>query len=127
MSPKLFLNCNNVWTLKHMTDNNDIVSITRQFLTIARSESKSEVGTLVTGLPQAVLDRLATLDLAQIESLARAINVSLITLRLDADELDRLLTLSDKSRPTYALSVISNPKRERQAVRKRVAKLTNVA
>lgn len=110
-----------------MTDNNDIVSITRQFLTIARSESKSEVGTLVTGLPQAVLDRLATLDLAQIESLARAINVSLITLRLDADELDRLITLSDKSRPTYALSVISNPKRERQAVRKRVAKLTNVA
>lgn len=110
-----------------MTDNNDIVSITRQFLTIARSESKSEVGTLLTGLPQAVLDRLATLDLAQIESIARTISVSLITLRLDAEELERLITLGEKSRPTYALSLISNPKRERQTVQKRVAKLSNIA
>lgn len=109
-----------------MHENNDIVSITRQFLTIARSESKSGLGPLLTGLPQDVLDRLATLDLAQIESLALNVNVSLLTLRLDAAELERLIALGEKSRPSYALSLVASKNRDRRVSLKRPAKLKQV-
>lgn len=103
-----------------MPENNDMVSITRQFLTFARSESKSGVGSLVTGLPQEILDRLSLLDIGQIESLSRTVGISLFSFRLDIDELDKLLAISEQSRAAYALSLVTSPKREQRFAKKRV-------
>ena len=52
---------------------NDIISINRQFLTMAREAAKSKSGEIVTGLSRPVLDKLANLSLDQIEASPRAL------------------------------------------------------
>jgi len=47
---------------------NDIISINRQFLTMARDASKARSGELLTGLSRGVLDRLAQMSLEEIFS-----------------------------------------------------------
>ena len=88
---------------------NDIVSINRQFLIMARqlANSKSESGEIVTGLPRPVLERLANLSLDQIEAIAERIGISLITIRLNEAELARLASLQDGQRAAYSLAVVA--------------------
>ncbi|WP_126448319.1 hypothetical protein [Sulfuricystis multivorans] len=84
---------------------NDIISINRQFLIMAREAAKSQAGEVITGLPRPVLDKLAALSLEQIEAIAQEVGVSLITLRLNEAELDRLLAM--RQRMAYSLSVVA--------------------
>ncbi|CUB08006.1 MULTISPECIES: flagellar transcriptional regulator FlhD [Tepidiphilus] len=92
---------------------NDIVSINRQFLIMARqlANSKSESGEIVTGLPRPVLERLANLSLDQIEAIAERIGISLITIRLNEAELARLASLQDGQRAAYSLAVVASGSR----------------
>lgn len=92
---------------------NDIVSINRQFLIMARqlANSKSESGEIVTGLPRPVLERLANLSLDQIEAIAQGVGVSLISFRLSEAELTRLTALQESQRAAYSLAVVASEKR----------------
>jgi flagellar transcriptional activator FlhD len=88
---------------------NDIISINRQFLVMAREmASNTGIGEVVTGLPRSVLERLKDLSLEEIEALAREIGVSLITFRLKEAELNRLLFMPKEQRPAYSLMVVAN-------------------
>ena len=72
---------------------NDIISINRQFLNMAREASKSKSGEILTGLSRPMLDWIGKMSLEQIESLSKDIGVSAINLRLSETEMDRLLAL----------------------------------
>lgn len=85
----------------------DIISINRQFLTIARSTATTLSGELLTGLSRPVLDKLSRLSLDQIDSIARSASVSLISLRLTEAELERLLSLHNGRQAAYALAVMA--------------------
>lgn len=87
---------------------NDIVAINRQLLTLAKIAASSKEGGLVTGLPDGVLQKIAALDIAAIEALARHMPVSLMSFRLDETELDRLIAMPEFAKPAYAISVVSN-------------------
>jgi hypothetical protein len=86
----------------------DVVSINRQFLTMARQAAQSPSGEIVTGLARPILDQLSRLTLDQIDAIARAASVSLISLRLTEAELQRLITLKNGRQMAYALAVVSS-------------------
>lgn len=90
---------------------NDIISINRQFLIMAREAANSKSGEIITGLPGPVLDRLANLSLDQIEAIAQGVGVSLITFRLSEAELTRLTALQESQRAAYSLAVVASEKR----------------
>lgn len=85
----------------------DIISINRQFLTMAREASQSMSGEILTGLPRSVLDKLSKLTLDQIDDIAQAASVSLICLRLTETELQRLMSLRSRRQAAYALAVVA--------------------
>ena len=96
---------------------NDIISINRQFLTMAREASKSRSGEVLTGLSRGVLDRLAQLSLDEIEAMARDIGISAISLRLSETEMDRLLALQGLQKAAYTMAVaagVKSPGQSRQ-------------
>lgn len=86
----------------------DVVSINRQFLTMARQAAQSPSGEIVTGLARPILDQLSRLTLDQIDAIAQAASVSLISLRLTEAELQRLITLNNGRQMAYALAVVSS-------------------
>ena len=71
---------------------NDIISINRQFLIMAREASKSKSGEIMTGLSRNALDRIAQMTLDEIDAMARDIGISVISIRLTETEMDRLLS-----------------------------------
>ena len=84
---------------------NDIISINRQFLIMAREASKARSGEVLTGLSRGVLDRLAQMSLDEIEAMARDIGISVISLRLNEVEMDRLLALHGLQKAAYTLAI----------------------
>lgn len=90
---------------------NDIISINRQFLTMARDAAKSKSGEIITGLSRPVLDKLANMSLDQIEGIAQETGVSLISFRLTEAELNRLLSLQKGQQAAYSLAVIASTER----------------
>ena len=87
---------------------NDIISINRQFLIMAREAAKLESGELLTGLSRPLLDRLGGMTLDQIEGLAKVVGVSVISLRLNEAELNRLSALPDPQKAAYAVAVVAS-------------------
>lgn len=87
---------------------NDIISINRQFLIMAREAAKSGSGELLTGLSRPMLDRLAGMTLEQIEGLAKGAGVSLISIRLNDAELNRLCSLHETQKAAYAIAVVAS-------------------
>lgn len=85
----------------------DIVSINRQFLIMAREAASSPSGEVVTGLSRQVLDKLSKLSLDQIEEIAQGAGVSLISFRFSEREIDRLISLQKSRLTAYSLAVIS--------------------
>jgi hypothetical protein len=92
----------------------DMVAINRLFLIWARNESASPAGRLTTGLPQGVLDRIAKLDLAEIDRLAENLSVSVVSLRIDEAMLEKLLAIPDSSRMPFVLSLVAGDTRARR-------------
>lgn len=90
---------------------NDIVSINRQFLTMAREAAKAKSGEIITGLSRPVLDRLADMSLDQIEGIAQETGISLISFRLTEAELNRLLSLQKGQQAAYSLAVMASTER----------------
>ncbi|MBK9520687.1 MAG: hypothetical protein IPO13_03530 [Rhodocyclaceae bacterium] len=89
---------------------NDIISINRQFLTMAREASKTRSGEVLTGLSRGVLDRLAQMNLDEIEAMARDIGISVISLRLNEAEIDRLLALQGLQKAAYTMAIAAGVK-----------------
>lgn len=88
--------------------NNDVISINRQFLIMARETAQLKSGELLTGLPKSTLDRLAGMTIDQIEQVACGAGVSLITLRLTESEINRLLASRS---PFYTVAVLAGERR----------------
>lgn len=86
----------------------DIVSINRQFLIMAREAANSQSGEIITGLSRQVLDKLSKLSLDQIEEIAQGAGVSLISFRLSEAELNRLTSLQKSQQKAYSLAVIAS-------------------
>jgi hypothetical protein len=89
----------------------DIVSLNRQFLTMAREAASSPSGEIITGLSRQVMNSLAQLTLEQIEEIARAAGVSLISFRLNESELNRLVALEKGRQTAYSLAVVASRRR----------------
>jgi flagellar transcriptional activator FlhD len=85
----------------------DIVSINRQFLIMAREVANSPSGEIITGLSRQLLEKLSNLTLDQIEEIAQGAGVSLISVRLSEEELDRLLSLQKSRRIPYSIAVVA--------------------
>jgi len=85
---------------------NDIISINRQFLIMAREAAKSTQAEIITGMPRNVLNKLALLTQEEIEKISK-LGISLISMRLTESEIARLIKLDDTSQRTfYAISVL---------------------
>jgi flagellar transcriptional activator FlhD len=61
----------------------------------------------MTGLPKAVIEKIATLDMDEIDDLAETVGVSLYTLRLNDPAFTRLLQMPREARSTYAEAAIA--------------------
>ena len=61
----------------------DLIKINRQFLLLTRQLAlDGTAAELMTGLPRSVIDRIASLDMDEIEELSETVGISLYTLRL---------------------------------------------
>lgn len=81
----------------------DLLKINRQFLLLTRQLAQDgDAAELMTGLPRTVVDRIATLDMDEIEELAENVGVSLYTIRLPDPVFSRLLKLPPEAKSAYA-------------------------
>ena len=70
----------------------DVLKINRQFLLLTRQLAREgRAAEIMTGLPRAVIDKVASLDMDEIDELAETVPVSLYTFRLTDSALERLL------------------------------------
>lgn len=81
----------------------DILKINRQFLLLTRQLAMDGTAAeLMTGLPRSVIDRIASLDMDEIDELAETIGVSLYTIRLTDPALNRLIQMPRNAKSSYA-------------------------
>jgi len=88
----------------------DILKINRQLLLLTRQMANDgDAAELMTGVPKSVIDKIATLDMEEIEELAETVGVSLYTLRFSDPTFTRLLQMPRDARSTYAeAALVSN-------------------
>ncbi|MFY9330032.1 MAG: hypothetical protein WAO76_18740 [Georgfuchsia sp.] len=88
----------------------DILKINRQLLLLTRQMANDgDAAELMTGVPKSVIDKIATLDMEEIEELAETVGVSLYTLRFSDPMFTRLLQMPRDARSTYAeAALVSN-------------------
>jgi flagellar transcriptional activator FlhD len=88
----------------------DILKINRQLLLLTRQlANDGDAAELMTGVPKSVIDKIATLDMEEIEELAETVGVSLYTLRFTDPAFTRLLQMPRDARSTYAeAALVSN-------------------
>jgi len=95
-----------------MLEQRDILKINRQLLLLTRQMAQdTEAAELMTGLPKTVIEKIATLDMDEIDDLAETVGVSLYTLRLNAPAFTRLLQMPREARSTYAEAAIAGNSR----------------
>ena len=88
----------------------DILKINRQFLLLTRQLAQDgKAAELMTGLPRSVIDKIANLDMDEIEELAETVGISLYTLRLTDPAFSRLIQMPRDAKSTYAeATLVSN-------------------
>ena len=90
-----------------MLEQRDILKINRQLLLLTRQMAQDkEAAELMTGLPRSVIEKIASLDMDEIEDLAETVGVSLYTLRFSDPAFSRLLEMPREARSTYAEAAI---------------------
>lgn len=90
----------------------DILKINRQLLLLTRQmASDSDAAELMTGLPKSVIDKIANLDMDEIDELAETVGVSLYTLRFPDPVFSRLLQMPRDARSTYAEAMLASSSR----------------
>lgn len=95
-----------------MLEQRDILKINRQLLLLTRQMAQdTEAAELMTGLPKTVIEKIATLDMDEIDDLAETVGVSLYTLRLNDPAFARLLQMPREARSTYAEAAIAGNSR----------------
>lgn len=95
-----------------MLEQRDILKINRQLLLLTRQMAQdTEAAELMTGLPKTVIEKIATLDMDEIDDLAETVGVSLYTLRLNDPAFTRLLQMPREARSTYAEATIAGNSR----------------
>ncbi len=95
-----------------MLEQRDILKINRQLLLLTRQMAQdTEAAELMTGLPKTVIEKIATLDMDEIDELAETVGVSLYTLRLNDPAFTRLLQMPREARSTYAEAAIAGNSR----------------
>ena len=81
----------------------DVLKINRQFLLLTRQLAlDGTAAELMTGISRPMIDRIASLDMDEIEELAETIVVSLYTLRLTDQTFNRLVQMPRAAKSTYA-------------------------
>lgn len=95
-----------------MLEQRDILKINRQLLLLTRQMAQdTEAAELMTGLPKTVIEKIATLDMDEIDDLAETVGVSLYTLRFSDPAFTRLLQMPREARSTYAEAAIAGNSR----------------
>ncbi len=90
-----------------MMEQRDVLKINRQLLMLTRQMAQDmEAAELMTGLPKAAIEKIASLDMDEIEELAETVGVSLYTLRFSDPAFARLLQMPREARSTYAEAAI---------------------
>lgn len=90
----------------------DILKINRQLLLLTRQMANdSDAAELMTGLSKPVIDKIATLDMEEIEALAETVGVSLYTLRFSDSVFTRILQLPRDARSTYVEATLAGNSR----------------
>ena len=84
-------------------ENRDVHKVNRQFLLLTRQLAREgRAAEVMTGLPRAVIEKIGSLDLDEIDELAETVPVSLYTFRLTDSALNRLLQMPREVKGTYA-------------------------
>lgn len=79
----------------------------RNFLLITQQASHDgKAAELLTGLPRSVIDRIALLDIDEIDELVETMSVSLITLRLSDQAFSRLIQMTREAKNAYAQTAL---------------------
>jgi len=91
-----------------MMEQRDVLKINRQLLLLTRQMAQDmDAAELMTGLPRSVIEKIASLDMDEIEELAETVGVSLYTLRFSDPAFTRLLQMPREVRSTYAEAAIA--------------------
>ena len=89
-------------------ENRDVQKINRQFLLLTRQLAREgRAAEVMTGLPRAVIEKIGSLDLDEIDELAETVPVSLYTFRLTDSALNRLLQMPREVKGTYAEATLA--------------------
>jgi len=95
-----------------MMEQRDVLKINRQLLLLTRQMAQDmDAAELMTGLPRSVIEKIASLDMDEIEELAETVGVSLYTLRFSDPAFTRLLQMPREVRSTYAEATIAGNSR----------------
>ena len=87
----------------------DVLKINRQFLLLTRQLAREgRAAEIMTGLPRAVIEKVASLDMDEIDELAETVPVSLYTFRLTDSALERLLQMPRDAKSTYAEATLQH-------------------
>ena len=90
----------------------DILKINRQLLLLTRQLAQdSDAAELMTGIPKPVIDKIARLDMDEIDELAETVGVSLYTLRLSDPAFTRLLQMPRAAKSAYAEATLLSSRR----------------
>ncbi len=86
----------------------DIISVNRQFFILARERARNKPADVsfdvVTGLSASALNRIAQLDMEEIEVLAQS-EIGLLTLRISEKQIDTILSdMREKKRTAYLVA-----------------------
>jgi flagellar transcriptional activator FlhD len=95
-----------------MMEQRDVLKINRQLLLLTRQMAHDiDAAELLTGLPKSVIQKIASLDMDEIEELAETVGVSLYTLRFSDPAFSRLLQMPREARSTYVEAAIAGNSR----------------
>lgn len=88
-----------------MTAIKDVVSLNRMYLLTAQRVARSgdgNFGSMVTGMPGHLLQKIANMSLEEIDKVANATPITFFTMRLDEDSMKQVL-----DSPTHSVGALS--------------------
>ena len=88
----------------------DVVSLNRMYLLTAQRVARSgegNLGSMVTGMPDHLLQKIANMSLEEIDKVANATPITFFTMRLDEDSMKQVLDSPTNSVGALSVSALA--------------------
>lgn len=93
-----------------MTPIKDVAALNRMFLLTAQRVARSgtvNLGPMVTGMSEGLLEKISTMSLEEIDKLANATPITFFTMRLDEESMKQVLDTPPSAVGALSVSVLA--------------------